>query len=765
MPTRNIPPDFIASLSVVTGPCPRRDTPIPAAGLVIGRGADVDLDLAEDNSVSRQHARLVRHPDGTLSVTDSGSANGTYVNAVRVEAPRQVVSQDIIRVGATELLVRLSPAPAASAAQTRELASLRAPGAAGMPVTDAMPVTDGIPVTDNRDGWPEQLAGRLFALPPRWGWQAPADALPAAQSTAPSSPRPVWIEPPSPDTSALYAARSKAVSKVIRRLAFIVIAAVAFASAWSPLKTKLSQQGSSAHRIFWVVLIVIVILLAVGLLRAFAAVRRATRAIRSFERPYHTLRDAERQRHEQALHDWDEAVRLSQEEAAEAARLAAEKASGPQWFPVGPQADPARVDVLGGDPWRHGWASLLVTFGASVLAAGHRITLLDFSGQDVGGGLASVARARGLTTIRVDLGEGSGVNLLDGVPAGNVAEALAYALTGQPEANGDYRHERALATEMLKRILDSLDDGVTFGRLAAGLRVLRQGSGEELLTDAEVSRLAARIGDVDQNEWTSRQLRFLASQLDVLQAIAPVTGQAGPLWTHQALTLITTPGGRDDRKELLDRLLVQTVQRAMHTGDRLSGFLVLAGADQLGAQSLAILSDHSRRAGVRLMLMIDQPQGDLEKTVGTGGAVCIMKMYNHRDAAIAAELVGKGYKFVVNQVTRQAGKTFTDSGGDSFGANTGKSDGGKKGLFASSSVSDSRGHVWTGTRTWSSADNISTSTGSGRVYEFIVDPQEILGMPETAFILVDSSGQSRRVAMVDANPGISLLDRVAVSPA
>ena len=94
----------------------------------------------------------------------------------------------------------------------------------------------------------------------------------------------------------------------------------------------------------------------------------------------------------------------------------------------------------------------------------------------------------------------------------------------------------------------------------------------------------------------------------------------------------------------------------MHTGDRLSGFLVVAGADQLGARVLAVLSDHARLAGIRLMLMIDQPQGDLEKTVGTGGAVCIMKMYNHRDAAVAAELIGKGYKFVVNQVTRQAGQ-------------------------------------------------------------------------------------------------------------
>ena len=584
------------------------------------------------------------------------------------------------------------------------------------------------------------------------------------RSTDPVSPRPAWIEPPSPDTGALYAARSKAVSRLIRRVAFVVVAGAAFALFRGVIEQKISGQSSSAQRIFWIALVVVAVVLVLGLVRAIGEVRRASGAIRSFEQPYRVLRAAERQRHEQALRDWDMAVRSSQQESAGAGRLAADPADGPLWFPVSPASQPARVDVLGGDPWRHGWASLLVTFGTSVLAAGHRMTLLDFSGQDVGGGLVSVARARDLPAIKVDLGEGSGVNLLDGVPAGDVAEALAYALTGQPETGGDFRQERALAAEMLELVLGCLDGSVTFGRLAAGIRVLRQGSGEEVLSDAEVSLLAAHIGDVDQNEWTSRQLRFFASQLDDLQDIGSASGPAEPMWTHRAVTLITTPGGRDDRKELLDRLLVQTAARAMHTGGRLSGFLVVAGADQLGARVLAVLSDHARLAGIRLMLMIDQPQGDLEKTVGTGGAVCIMKMYNHRDAAVAAELIGKGYKFVVNQVTRQAGKTFTDSGGDSFGANTGQSSGPKQRPFGSPSLSDSRGHVWTGTRNWSSADNISSSTGSGRVYEFIVDPQEILGMPETAFILVDNSGQTRRVAMADANPGISLLDRVAANP-
>ena len=44
-----------------------------------------NLDLAQDDAVSHHHAKLARQPDGTLSLADAGSTNGTYLNGV---APR-----------------------------------------------------------------------------------------------------------------------------------------------------------------------------------------------------------------------------------------------------------------------------------------------------------------------------------------------------------------------------------------------------------------------------------------------------------------------------------------------------------------------------------------------------------------------------------------------------------------------------------------------------------------------------------------------------
>jgi hypothetical protein len=53
------------------------------AEVIIGRGNDLDLVLAED-MVSRKHAKIVAN-GGSLSITDLGSTNGTFVNGEKVK--------------------------------------------------------------------------------------------------------------------------------------------------------------------------------------------------------------------------------------------------------------------------------------------------------------------------------------------------------------------------------------------------------------------------------------------------------------------------------------------------------------------------------------------------------------------------------------------------------------------------------------------------------------------------------------------------------
>ncbi|ASW54943.1 hypothetical protein CIK06_13225 [Plantactinospora sp. KBS50] len=420
---------------------------------------------------------------------------------------------------------------------------------------------------------------------------------------------------------------------------------------------------------------------------------------------------------------------------------------------------------MGGDPARYGWACLLVLLGTSLLSGGRRLAVLDLTGQEVGGELVRLAAARGMDTRWAVLDGVTDFDLFAGLGPDEIADSLAYVLTDRPDATGrsggaEQLHERVLAVEMLRKVLACLDRPVTLARLAAGLRMLRRSGETELLAPPEIDRLLAGVGDVDQNDWTGRQLRLWAAHLDLLHEVAP--SGARPLWSNHAVSVLATPGGKDDRKDLIDRLVLQLVRHAMADNALAGRHLVVVGADRLGGTAVRTLSEQARVAGVRLVLFLDQPQDDLEKIVGTGGAVCIMKMYNHRDANIAAEFIGKGYKFVVNQLSHQEGRTFSDGGGDSFSANTNTGTNSSRSRMKSTrGLSDARGHTWTGNRTWSSTENISTSTTTTRVYEFITEPQAILAMDTTEFILVDSSTGGRQVVMANCYPPICLSDRVS----
>jgi len=614
----------------------------------------------------------------------------------------------------------------------------------------------------------EDLASRIFRPPPRWGWQAASAPKQAELGPLPEPPAP-WVDAPLPDAHDLRAKRSRAVSRLVWRLAFTIVVVGAFLAYRSGFEDEITAFGNAAQRVYLVAVGAIALILVVGLIRGIVTVFRASRAIHCSEQPAAALRDAEKERHRLAVKKWEEAVREHERQVREADESASRAALGPLWYPVHPASDPLRIDVFGGDPRRFGWASLVVTLGTSLLAAGQRILLIDFTGQDVGGNLADVALAGDYPVREAHLAVGrTDLDLLGGADREDVADCLAEAIAPR-DGDADLRQERALIAYSLEAVIESLEGPVTFERLTAGVNVLRLAEAGSSLTDAERTRLTARVGDFEQNEWTARQLRFVATQLRALHAVAAGGPESTPFWTDESLSIVASVGGSDDRKEVLDRLLLMLLRHAIDRHRLPNVVVVLAGVDHLGPVTMRVFSEHARNAGVRLVVMLDQPQGDIEKSVGLGGAVCFMNMYNHHDATIAAEFIGKGYTFVLNQVTRQVGRTFNDGGGDTYSTNSsiGTSSKAKRSgaRGRNTGISDSRGSAWSAVRNWSTADNISTSTASSRVYEFTVEPSELLGMPETSFLLVYNSGDGRRVLMADANPAICLSPRLSETPA
>ena len=86
--------------------CPLRRFPLDGSEVRIGRrsvssGISPEIDLSvppADPGVSRLHAVLLRAPDGTWSVVDPGSANGTVVNGSEIPPGQAVPLHDGDRV-------------------------------------------------------------------------------------------------------------------------------------------------------------------------------------------------------------------------------------------------------------------------------------------------------------------------------------------------------------------------------------------------------------------------------------------------------------------------------------------------------------------------------------------------------------------------------------------------------------------------------------------------------------------------------------------
>lgn len=93
---------FAWALTVETGPQAGLTYVLGPGNTVAGRGGDCAIFLA-DVTVSREHARFSVDAN-SLSVTDLGSTNGTYVNGRRHEAG-QLAEDDQLMIGKFHLRV------------------------------------------------------------------------------------------------------------------------------------------------------------------------------------------------------------------------------------------------------------------------------------------------------------------------------------------------------------------------------------------------------------------------------------------------------------------------------------------------------------------------------------------------------------------------------------------------------------------------------------------------------------------------------------
>ena len=91
-------------LIISTGQSRERTVELREGTHVIGRGRDADVVVPKDPLVSKTHLSLrVRHD--AVSVRDSGSSNGTFLNSKRITEPSVLESGDRLLLGNTEIKV------------------------------------------------------------------------------------------------------------------------------------------------------------------------------------------------------------------------------------------------------------------------------------------------------------------------------------------------------------------------------------------------------------------------------------------------------------------------------------------------------------------------------------------------------------------------------------------------------------------------------------------------------------------------------------
>ena len=86
-----------------------KQVPLSEGENIVGRGVDASVWI-DAPGVSRHHARIVVR-EGTATLEDLGSKNGTYVGGHRVTFPHRLTDGDRVRLGSVVMTFRIPQAP------------------------------------------------------------------------------------------------------------------------------------------------------------------------------------------------------------------------------------------------------------------------------------------------------------------------------------------------------------------------------------------------------------------------------------------------------------------------------------------------------------------------------------------------------------------------------------------------------------------------------------------------------------------------------
>lgn len=522
----------------------------------------------------------------------------------------------------------------------------------------------------------------------------------------------------------------------------------------------------------------------------------AANAWRNARDAYETARRSVEGAYAVGMRDWQ--ARKHQHETAERGKANAR----PEWGAVVRPLSRRRLDVFGGTLWS--WEALLTTYGSSALYTGP-LLVIDLSREMVCGELAALSRAAG---IEVDAqllpAQLATSTLLSGMDRRDLVDAIVESMYGgAPEAA---RADRSMDDRILTKICEALGGNVSLARIGAALRALMGEPDDSIALDRdERRRFANQLFSVEYRRQAHASLSRIESYVHPLEALGV---EPEPRSSGYLTCIALDSNARNVRSELLTDLIVQWVTHRIAASTSPRPSVVVAGADELARRHLERLSDACERRGIPLTFLFRRLRETSGEMIG-GGAVAFMRLGNHEDATRAADFIGRDYKFVLSQITKNVGgneshtESDTEGEGDSdtislstsIGTSTNwgttrssgvtRSGGGPFGFFpdrstntgdsrtrgGGTSETDTRGESRSVSRNWSSAysyaigTNWSDADTTQRVYEYAVEPVTLQHLPDHALLLIETRHEGgRKLTPVDCDPAIVTLDRVATTP-
>ena len=100
-----LPKDMRFSLAFLTGPHASTVRPLNQLVTILGR-EEGDV-IINDPEISRRHARLEIHPDGTVWLSDLTSTNGTFLADKPILAPTQLFDRQEFSCGRSSLMLMI----------------------------------------------------------------------------------------------------------------------------------------------------------------------------------------------------------------------------------------------------------------------------------------------------------------------------------------------------------------------------------------------------------------------------------------------------------------------------------------------------------------------------------------------------------------------------------------------------------------------------------------------------------------------------------